>query len=553
MWFKKYWWIISCSLFTFGLKAQDTEYRYAFFFKDKGGAHASFSLQQPQQFLSERALERRAKFAISLHETDLPVHRAYVKQILDSLPGAWYVGSSKWLNVAILGSNTPIAQLPAFSFVENWRSIYQGPAIWKGLPATPGLPCCGTMSLPPYQGDFFQANVQNEMIGGDYLHGKGWNGRNVIVAILDAGFQKADVNPAFQHLFADGRVLNTWDFVAGEPGVYEDNSHGALVFSAMAGYLPNAYVGLAPAASYVLLRTENAPNETISEEFYWVMGAEYADSVGADVLNSSLGYTTFDQAEDSHVYGTLDGRTATATLGAVWAARKGLMVINSAGNSGSQSWRYIGVPADADSILAIGAVDAERQKASFSSFGPSADNRVKPDVAAMGRQTVLVGVQGAVTTANGTSFSAPIVAAAVALLRQAFPDRSPQTILQAVRGSADHFTQPGDGLGYGIPHLGMASFLLQATAADSALFMLYPNPGKTPEVKAEFFVPSAGDYALTVFNTQGQRIMEWTWTFQSRGLYVKPLTLPSQAKGVLEWLFQGPGVQRRMKWLGLPE
>ena len=551
MWFKKYSWIISCSLVFSGLFAQDTEYRYALFFQDKGGENAHFSLLQPELFLSERAIQRRAQFGIALHESDLPVHMAYVKQVLDSLPGAWWVGNSKWLNAAVVASSTPIMQMPSIPALARWRKIYEGPSIWKGLPATPGLPCCGEVSVPAYQGDFFQATVQNEMIGGDYLHEKGFDGKGVLIAVLDAGFQKVDVNPSFQHLFADGRILNTWDFVAGETDVYGDNSHGALVLSAMASYIPNTYRGLAPAATYVLLRTENAPNETISEEVYWVMGAEYADSIGADVLNSSLGYTTFDQSEDSHVYGVLDGRTAMSSQGAVWAARKGLMVVNSAGNSGSQAWRYIGVPADADSILSVGAVGSDRQKANFSSFGPSADNRIKPDVSAMGRQTVLVGVQGAVSTANGTSFSAPIMAAALALLKQKFPERTPQSILQAVRESADNFMQPGAGLGYGIPHLGMASFILQASAADSSLFLLYPNPGKAPEVMAEFFVPAPGDYQLSMFNVQGQRVMEWNMTLQSRGLHAKKLTLPSEAQGILECVFQGPGVKRRFKFLGL--
>jgi subtilisin family serine protease len=355
------------------------------------------------------------------------------------------------------------------------------------------------------------ANVQIEMLNGDKLHNMGFQGQGVTVAVLDAGFYRADQIAFFDSLRNSGRVLGTHDFVQGGTSVFEDNSHGLSVLSTMAGYVPGVFVGTAPKASYWLLRTEDADSENLIEEDNWVRGAEFADSVGAQIINSSLGYTVFDDSSASHTYSELNGNTTRISIGADIAASKGILVINSAGNSGADPWKYVGAPADADSVLSIGAVDAERNYASFSSQGPTSDGRIKPNVSAMGELSWVITSSGMPGKSNGTSFSSPILAGMAACLWQAHPEAKSMEVFKAIEQSGDQYATPDEKKGFGIPdfliaHSILSQLKLNKEVQDS-LVNVYPNPF-IEGVTIEFFSTKEQDVQVKIFKLSGKQIAE---------------------------------------------
>jgi subtilisin family serine protease len=272
----------------------------------------------------------------------------------------------------------------------------------------------------------------------------GYTGKGMIIAVLDAGFYHVGQLPAFDSLRARGQILGTRDFVTGDTMVYEDHAHGMHVLSILAGLLPGEMRGSAPAASFWLLRTEDVFSEYPVEEVFWTAGAEFADSVGADIIHSSLGHYEFDDPSMSYTYSDMNGHTTRVARTALMAARRGMIVVVSAGNEGNKKWHYIISPADADSILAVGAVDAEKAPATFTSYGPSADGRVKPDVSAMGVSVLIQGVDGGVTRGNGTSYASPLISGLTACLWQAYPTATAQEVIQTLRQSTDHYLSPDE-------------------------------------------------------------------------------------------------------------
>lgn len=486
-------------------------YRFAVFFKDKG-TNSPYTISNPIQFLSQRAIERRVRYNIPITEQDIPIYPAYLDGLASLSSEINIVNRSRWFNFAMIGTydsslTTSIQTLP---YVSDVKLLYRGTYPLK--PAQTNNPSSGTKSISNNISDlnYGNARIQNEMLGIDYLHRRGYLGQDMHIAVLDAGFKNADNISAFDHLRDDNRILGTWDFVANESSVYEDNSHGTNVLSCMASYIEGKMLGTAPLASYWLLRTEDAATETIIEEYNWLCGAEFADSVGADLINSSLGYTTFDGGIGDHTYTDMDGNTSIATKAADIAAAKGILVVNSAGNSGNNSWKYIGVPADGDSVLAVGAVRADREKASFSSFGPSADGRVKPNVAAMGQGATVVGTMGEITPANGTSFSGPIMCGAVACFWQKHRDKNNIDIIHEVEKSASLYSTPNEGLGYGIPNFGIADLLMNNINFDeyykSQDLKIYPNPTGENTLYVDFYAQLSETVLLQIHNTRGKCI-----------------------------------------------
>ncbi|MCD4735435.1 MAG: S8 family serine peptidase, partial [Bacteroidales bacterium] len=310
--------------------------------------------------------------------------------------------------------------------------------------------------------DYGAAYNQIHMLNGDVLHDLGFDGEGIIIAVLDAGFLNADNLSAFQSLWSNGQILGYKDFVSpDDPHIFDSHFHGSAVLSTMGANLPGIMVGTAPKASYWLLRSEDGDTENIIEELNWVSAAEFADSSGADIINSSLGYTVFDDPSWNHTYQDMDGNTVPITIGADIAASKGMIVVNSAGNSGSSSWFYIGAPADGDSVFSIGAVDANGNLASFSSNGPTSDGRIKPNVCSQGEgATYIEPWGGTVSSGNGTSFSSPIIAGVTACLWQANPQYRNLEILQAIEQSSSLYTGPNNQMGYGIPDYALANSIL---------------------------------------------------------------------------------------------
>ncbi|MFI5219677.1 MAG: S8 family serine peptidase, partial [Bacteroidia bacterium] len=348
--------------------------------------NSPFSFSNPSAYLSSRAIQRRTNQNIPIDSADLPVNPAYISGI--SGTGAAILGRTKWLNAVIIQTSSSsvlnaISNLPYVVNVNNVGRHAGGNNIPYNKFSNELL-----RTDEMYNGnanrtasfDYGPSLNQIQMIGGDLMHDNGFTGTGIHIAVIDAGFENADNMDAFDSLFANNQVLGTRDFVDNETNVYDNSSHGSMVLSIIGGNWPGNIVGTAPHAKFWLLRSEDAATEYLIEEYNWAEAAEFADSVGADVINSSLGYTEFDDPAHNHTYNDMDGNTAPSTRAADFAAKKGMIVCNSAGNSGNDPWNFIGAPADADSILAIGAVDDLENYASFSSNGPTSDGRVKPDV-----------------------------------------------------------------------------------------------------------------------------------------------------------------------------
>lgn len=448
--------------------------------KDK--KNNAYSLSQPSGFLSAQALQRRERQHISLTANDLPVSPAYVQEIRKS--GVKIRSCSKWFNTVSVATDDikkieAIKQLP---FVKEVKKINSAPAKYPKFEQEKITPINSQVSKEnhtPMALDYGQSFKQADQIDVTCLHAKGYLGEGITIAVLDAGFLNVDTLPAFDSLIINKRLLGTRDFVTGDTMVFEDNFHGMMVLSCMAGYIPGQIIGTAPKAKYWLLRTEEAATETIQEEMNWAVGAEFADSVGADVINTSLGYSLFDDASQNHTYADMNGNTTIITKAADIAASKGIFVTVSAGNAAGPPWFKITAPADADSVLTVGAIDSTGQIASFSSRGPSYDGRIKPNTVARGVSAVVTNVGGGLAKVNGTSFASPISAGAVACLLQANHTKTNIELLKAIQESASQFFYPDSIKGNGIPDFCKASSILTGIPdyhSSDNVFTIYPNP-----------------------------------------------------------------------------
>lgn len=454
---------------SFTAMAQLEGTRYVVIFKDKN--NSPFSYDRPLEFLSQKAIDRRAKFNIPFDKHDLPVNPSYVTQVKQA--GGEIVGTLKWFNGVILKnpSETVLANIAALSFVKE---VLPGlPKTTKGIENTLGN--YDIEGIPPYSfsqnneyypryksqtGVFDYGNALNQiaMIKMDELHNLGYTGKGITIGVLDGGFANTNIINGFDSLFLQNRILGTFDAAEKGNDVFAStmNGHGTSVLSVMGANRPGLIVGSAPHASYWLIRTEVTGQESRIEEYQWSIGAAFADSVGVDVINSSLGYTEFDNSLYNYTYEMMDGNTAIVTRAADIAVSKGILVVNSAGNEGSSQWKYIGAPADGDSVLTVGATNYKGHWASFSSWGPTFDGRIKPDVSAQGSGTWLLMSTGTAQGGNGTSFSSPLIAGSMACLMQALPNYSPMKLIKLIRSTSSYSSNPNDTLGYGIPNFKLA-------------------------------------------------------------------------------------------------
>lgn len=484
--------IAICLLMIVNCKAQ-LPAKYLITFKDK--TNSPFLVTKPLEFLSQRSVNRRQKQNITLKTRDLPVNPSYISEIKKTGAKVWY--TSRWMNAALIQTSE-----------ANLQTVLK-------LPFVKGLEVNGTVDNPDsrsarkvskYQThenkslNYGKAKIQNEMIGVNVMHDLGYRGGGMMICILDAGFNNVDQIPAFKALFDENRIVGTYDFVKKETSVYEDDGHGTSVLSCMGASLEGSMIGTAPKASFLLLRSEDASSEYIIEEANWLFAAEYADSVGVDLINSSLGYTTFDDAKTDHTYAQLDGNTTIAARAADWAASVGIICVISAGNDGNSAWKYISTPADADSVLTIGGVDANKLYAKFSSQGIPNDIRIKPDVVAMGQSVAVIAPSGNVSTASGTSFSAPILCGMVAGYWQANPTLTAIQVMENVRNSGSQAAKPDKILGYGIPNL-FRVLAIQEEA--SSFYKVYPNPTKA-EITVELNDFIGKNYEATFMDILGR-------------------------------------------------
>ena len=454
--------LLSSSSISSELHAQFT--RYIVRFKNKGGT--PFTFATPLPYLSQRAIDRRIKYTIAIDSTDLPVTPAYITQVRN-VPNVTVLNVSKWMNAVTIqtSSAAAITAINALPFVQNTsgiaaRTTENGIVSPNKFELEEKITDLPTQLTEQVSADFFNygTNSYNEirLHNGEFLHNIGLRGQGMQIAVIDNGFNNYTALKAFDSVNLNGQVLGTWDFVAREQNVSNDGSHGMNCFSTIAANIPGQFIGKAPKAAFWLYQTEDNASEYPIEEFNWVCGGERADSSGADVISTSLGYYSFDNATLNYTYSNMNGNTTISAIGADLAAKKGMIVFAAAGNEGGNSWRFIISPSDGDSVVAVGAVNAAGIIGGFSSFGPSSDGQIKPDMASVGVSALVQTTSNTVGTSNGTSFACPNMAGLGTILWQAFPEYNNMKIIRALQQAGSKFTTPDDRVGYGIPNMKLA-------------------------------------------------------------------------------------------------
>ena len=507
-----------------------TLYAYRVYLADK--ANSPYSVSQPEAFLSQRAIDKRNRYNIPITEEDLPVNPAYVDGIRQLSSGFNVWTKSKWTNTVTVFTydTTHLAELRNLPYVDSIMSI---DAYYFYDVRSEGQPELGTRDSIPavdtsYYGDAYR---QIALHNGQMLHSEGFRGEGMLIAVIDGGWEGFNSTSAFGDLYDNGHIVGTYNVLPHESSVYNLTDHGTCCTSTIAANLEYRMVGTAPNADFVFIRTEDVPVERLFEEDFWVRGAEIADSLGADIISSSLGYCNFDDTVSHYLdYSTCDGRWSIASRAATIAAHKGIVVCVAAGNEGMNRWHKLARPSDAEDILCVGAVNVDSIYAPFSGCGPSYDGRVKPDVAACGWDTYVVRADGSIQAGNGTSFATPIIAGLSACLWQAIPQLSSLEIMQIIRESGNQYSNPDTLTGYGIPDFYQA-WLAHHTDAISEYqepsdYTLYPNPC-TDRVTLGNAQGHAVRYCL--FNLNGQ-IVDATWAPMSDEVFT--INLSGQASGI---------------------
>lgn len=515
--------------------------------KDKTGT--LFQTSHPEAFLSKRALDRRIRQNIPIDQSDLPVSAVY----LDTLKkrGLEVVHTSKWLNgVTVRAADTSvirkIAALPFVTSVQLTRpSVAKKSAIQKFRTEE--------MYAAINPANYGVAIGQLTQLNGQYLHDRGFRGKGVQIAIFDAGFWHVNQIAAFDTLRKSGRILGVRDFVDPGSDIYQQHTHGMSVLSCMGGNVPLTLIGTAPDASYYLLRSEEDATEYPIEEDNWVAAAELADSLGVDIINSSLGYYFFDDAGMNHTYSEMDGKTTRVTRGANMAFQKGIVVFNSAGNEGNNTWKRIIAPSDGENVIAVAAVDKNGIRASFSSVGPAYGGAVKPNVAATGSLTFLITSAGVPGYSSGTSFSSPVLAGMGACLLQSNPYATAKQIKMAIEQSASLYNKPDSLLGYGIPDFEKAynylklhtSIPLNAISA----WGVSPNPFSNTITIRNLVQVSADKCFVNIYTMQGICLHQSVFT-PTESMVLQDLShLPN---GVLILTIRYRGKEERFKIIKMP-
>lgn len=437
---------LAIALLATGASAQQDTLKYRISLKDK--AATEYSLKKPEKYLSAKAIERRRKQNLPIDSTDLPVCRKYIDEIRKQ--GVKIVVTGKWDNFVTVSCNdtTLIDRIEALPFVLSTEKVWISPGAGKPSMATERDSVLNQPTIHP-DSIYGRAITQIQMSNGDKLHEAGFKGQGMTIAVIDAGFHNVDKITAMQNI----RILGTKDFVNQQADIFAESSHGMSVLSCIGMNRPDIMTGTAPEASFWLLRSEDEYSEHLVEQDYWSAAVEFADSVGVDVINTSLGYYSFDDKSKNYKYRDLDGRHALMSRQASHIADKGMILVCSAGNSGAGSWKKITPPGDADNVLTVGAIDKRAVLATFSSVGNTADHRVKPDVVAVGVGSDVIRTDGNQGRANGTSFSSPIMCGMVTCLWQACPTLTAKEVIELVRRSGDRAGFPDNIYGYGVPDM----------------------------------------------------------------------------------------------------
>ncbi|WP_298766499.1 S8 family serine peptidase [uncultured Polaribacter sp.] len=525
------------------------------FLKDKPKSE-SF-LANPLSILSQRAIDRRNQQGVTLDVTDVPVDENYYNQLKNE-PNITILGKSKWLNALhIQGTESVIKTLKTkFNFIESIDFADKSlNAASKTVSKKQVLNHVNKFKYTTTSFNYGATATQIKMLNGDFLHEQGLTGKNQVIAIMDAGFPNVNTLPAFKRIRANNQILGGYNFADRNTSFYTRNNHGTNVLSTIGGYLEDQFVGTAPDAKFYLFITEVVESETVLEETLWVEAAERADSLGVDVINTSLGYSTFDNSKHNYTYADMDGKTTFISRGAEIASQKGILVVNSAGNSGISAWKHITAPADAASVISVGAVDSSKNISPFSSFGPSFDGRIKPEILALGTSASVINhTNGAISNANGTSFSAPIMAGLIACLNdnEGFILKSSAKknsknfndyLKEAVYKSADRYANPTDQHGYGIPDFKVAftNFTSVFSVDSNSLneISIYPNPVVTI-FKVNGIEEDLERYQYKMFDVLGKKVLQQVKFNQNqidisllkKGVYFLQLSKDNQQKTI---------------------
>ena len=496
------------------------------FLEAKDPAVVAAALANPNSILSQAAINRKNAQGTPIDSRDVPLNESQ-KAAIEAANGITVYAKSKWMNaVYVRGTETNVNNLLNLDFVVDVE--FMDRSLNRSFPNSGISDKFEIENQERVIYNYGDATNQTEMLNVDYLHENNYTGEDILVAFMDNGFPGVLTNPAYANLRNEGRLLGYYDFVARATNPNGTGDHGSSTFSDAAGFLDGQFVGTAPNASYYLFVTEDGADENPVEEAYWVEALERADSLGVYVVNTSLSYRDFspNYPQYSYTYADLDGQTTLGARGANHAFDKGMIMVNSAGNNGNNSFPWVGSPADSPGVLTIGAVDSNEDYVSFSAIGPTVDGRVKPDVMAKGRNAAIVDRFGNVTTASGTSFSSPITAGAVASLWQAVPNLNNGVVMQVIRESADRYSNPTNQMGYGIPNFGDALNALLVLGVEDQMqdyhFALYPNPVKN---RLNISFPNNSDSAeFTLFNILGEKILQTNITPLKNSIDISGLT-----------------------------
>ncbi len=498
-------------LFSFGLSLYSEAQNY-FWVAFKNKDNTKYSLSSPREYLSERAIQRREKQNIAIDSLDLPVNANYIDSVLTF--GAQLVHSSKWLNGITVKTSidTFKTSVQKISFVKEVLLSKPG---HSSKSAFNKFNEPETGNKDPIDTSLYGESVyQTGLMNGQFIHNNGFNGQGMQIAVIDAGFYKANELAAFDSLWANNQIIGTKDFVNSNDDFYATHYHGMSVLSCMGGNIPGNLIGTARKASYWLLRTEDTSSEYPIEEDNWVAAAEFADSAGVDVINSSLGYYEFDDSTLNHTYADMDGKTTRVTRGANIAFSRGILVVVAAGNERQKAWQHIIAPADGNNVLAVGATNKFGFDAPFTSLGPASDGDIKPNVAAVGWNTYLQLRDGNLGFASGTSFASPIMAGMATSFWQSMPNATAADVKRAIEMSASQYEKPDSILGFGIPDFKKAwTFLVNQIAEQNSSYTfwtVYPNPATNYFVLKRKSNSTQKNIKIEIYSIEGRLLRNWT-------------------------------------------
>lgn len=516
--------------------AQTEQYAFRVIFTDKDAT--SYSLADPSAYLSARAIARRNKYSITIDSTDIPVVQEYVDSVLAVTEGVLHL-TSRWQNycVVLLEDSTKILELQDIGFVKSVKKVAYYANGLHQMPA-PTTDSSNTGEKPTdFDTDFYAAAWnQIHLCNGEYLHEKGNMGEGKLIAVIDVGFTGVDIAVAFDSMFNNNRLIDTWNYIIDTSFVFGSGAHGCRVLSCMAAYQPDVFVGTAPNAMYALYATDDLDTEHAIEEDNFLAAAERADSVGADVINTSLGYNKFNDPDDSYSYSDLDGNTTIVARASNTATRKGILVIASTGNEGDKPWLHILTPGDADSAMTVGSVDGSKNASATSGEGPNASGTLKPNVCAMGTGCRVINfANGSATVSNvfgGASISTPILAGLTACLMQQVPALKPLEVRSLVESVAHIHSAPNNKMGNGVPDFKAAYDNVTAIndpgRPAEVLFHFYPNPAL--DVIFITGPNSASTVTLDIYDLQGKLSM--TRSFSLRNGNARQVDLSSLPPGI---------------------